>query len=110
MSALRSSRSPADVSALIAPAQSAVTIARLPAAKSGSSAAQSALSANDPMDEQIGQASAAIGVAMAVLLASGPVATDCSGGEAYNKYATGAAAKTPSTVAVRIERTVIMCR
>ena len=35
-------------------------MARLPAAKSGSSAAQSALSANNPMDEQIGQASAVI--------------------------------------------------
>ena len=43
--------------------QSPATIARLPAAKSGSSAAQSAVSAIDPMVEQIGHASAGVTVA-----------------------------------------------
>src|SRR5262249_54012477 len=45
---------------------SPATIACLPAAKSGSSAAQSAVCANDPIDEQIGRASGRVAASDAV--------------------------------------------
>jgi hypothetical protein len=60
MSALRGSRSAADASALMAASQSFAIIAFLPAAKSGSSCAQSAFSRPNPADVQIGQSSTAI--------------------------------------------------
>src|SRR5690349_13679558 len=60
MSALRVSRSAADPNAVTAAFQSAAASAFLPAAKSASSGAQISPSVAVPIDEQIGQASAAI--------------------------------------------------
>jgi hypothetical protein len=58
----------------MAPFQSPATIARLPAAKSGSSAAQSALSTMDPTDEQIAPASIWIAASARALSAPGRAA------------------------------------
>src|SRR6516164_9296622 len=108
MSALRSSRSPADVSTLIAPFQSPATIARLPAAKSGSSAAQSAPSANDAIDEQIGQASGGITGSDASLLALSCAAVDLCGAYAIKAQTAEAPAKRPKTAAKRIKRIIVV--
>src|SRR5260370_10934888 len=107
MSALRASRSPADVSALMAPFQSPATIARLPAAKSGSSAAQSGVSAIAAMVEQIGHASAGVTVADTALPARADVATRSCRAGAVKRYDVGTAANTPTTAAIMIERIMI---
>jgi hypothetical protein len=60
MSALPGSRNAASLSAAMAAFQSSATSAFLPAAKSGSSCAQSASDPIAPMVVQIGQASGAI--------------------------------------------------
>src|SRR5262245_36130355 len=57
MSALRGSRTKASLSVAIAPCQSSATSAFLPAAKSGSSCAQSASDPINPMVVQIGHSS-----------------------------------------------------
>src|ERR1700730_5004482 len=92
----------------MAPFQSPATIARLPAAKSGSRAAQSAVSTIDPMVEQIGHASAGVSVPDTTLSArAGVAARSCRAG-AVKKYDAGTAASTPTTAANRIERIMIV--
>src|SRR3984893_864547 len=92
----------------MAPFQSPATIARLPAAKSGSRAAQSAVSTIDPMVEQIGHASAGVSVPDTTLSArAGVAARSCRAG-AVKKYDAGTAASTPTTAANRIERISIV--
>src|SRR5262249_14238550 len=96
-----------DVSAVIASLHSPATIARLPAAKSGSSAAQSAVSTIDPMVEQMGHASAGVTVSETTLPARAGVARSCQAG-AVKKYDVGTATDTPTTAAIRIERAMIV--
>ena len=83
-------------------------IARLPAANSGSSVAQSAVSTIDPMVEQIGHASAGVTVSETALPArAGVVARSCRAG-AVKKYDVGTATNTPTTAAIWIERIMIV--
>ena len=96
------------VSALIAPSQSPATIARLPAAKSGSSAAQSGVSTIAAMVEQIGQASAALAVPDTALSGLASVAARSWRAGGVKKYDAGTAVNTPTTAAIRIERIMIV--
>jgi hypothetical protein len=77
----------------------------LPAEKSGSSAAQSAVSTIDPIVEQIGHAPSGVTVPDATL--SGGAARSCRAG-AVKRYDAGTAASTPTTAANRIERIMIV--
>src|SRR5260370_19307573 len=92
----------------MAPLQSPAPIARSPAAQSGSRAAQSAVSAIDPMVEQIGHASAGVTVPDTTLSARADVAARSCRAGAVKKYDAGPAASTPTTAANRIERIMIV--
>src|SRR5438552_1797255 len=105
MSALRGSRSAADLSVVIAASQSSATSAFLPAANSGSSFAQSASGAATVM-VQIGQSSD-IGFAL-------EVRSEPSGGGAHTDagmvYAATPATTAPKIAASTIERIMTALR
>src|SRR5262245_63310126 len=108
MSALRGSRSAANLSDAIAAFQSAAAKARLPAAKSGSSSAQSASAPTDSMVLQMGHASAAAAATGAVTpdaVAGGAFGAGC--GQASNSPAATAA---PTSVAMANDRIIMNCR
>ena len=100
--------SAAFVSALIAPSQSPAQIARLPATKSGSSAAQSGVSTIAAMVEQIGHASVALVIPDTALSGLASVAVRPWWAGAARKYETSTAVSTPATAAMRIERIMIV--
>src|ERR1700747_352854 len=108
MSALRSSRRAALVRVLIARCQSPAAIARLPTAKSGSSATQSGVSTIAAMVEQIGHASAALVIPDTALSGMAGVAVRPWRAGAVKKYEAGTAVSTPATAAMRIERIMIV--
>ena len=96
------------MSALIAPSQSPAPIARLPAAKSGSSAAQSGVSTIAAMVEQIGHASVALVIPDTALSGLASVAVRPWWAGAAKKYETSTVVSTPATAAMRIERIMIV--
>src|SRR6266481_2588156 len=103
MSALRGSRSAADLSVVIAPSQSSATSAFLPAANSGSSFAQSASEAATVM-MQIGQSS---DTGFAFEVGPGPPgggAVVAGRTDAGRVYAATPAASAPRIAASTIER------
>src|SRR5215470_18580159 len=106
MSALRGSRTAASLSQPIAAFQSPAAIACLPAAKSGSSSAQSTFAVIDSMVLQIGQASAALAAAESVAPAS--VADEGRGAGVEPSNSVAAAATTaraaPNSDAKAIDR------
>src|SRR5215468_9997074 len=106
MSALRGSRSAADLSDAIAAFQSAAAKARLPAAKSGSRSVQSASAATDSMVLQMGHASAAA--------ATGSVALDTVAGGAFgagvDASTSAAATAAPNSAAMANDRIIMHCR
>src|SRR5258708_13977476 len=91
----------------MAPSQSPAPIARLPAAKSGSSAAQSGVSTIAAMVEQIGHASAGVIVPDTGLPTRANVAGRSCRAGAVKKYDAGTPANTPPAAAIRIERIMI---
>src|SRR4051812_35651698 len=83
-------------------------MARLPAAKSGSSAAQSGVSTIAAMVEQIGHASAALVTLDTALSGLASVAVWPWRAGAVKKYEPSTALSTPATAAMRIGRIMIV--
>src|SRR4029077_9025880 len=81
---------------------------RLPAAKSGSSAAQSGVSSIAAMVEQIGQASATLPILDMALYGLAGVPAQSWRGRAVKKDGTATAVNTPTTAAIGIERIMIV--
>src|SRR5262245_51995973 len=103
MSALRGSRNAASLSAAIAPFQSSATSAFLPAAKSGSSCAQSASDPMSPMVLQIGQLSGVSFASAARSDAPTHAAMEVRHGDVVTAHSPAAATSAPSTAADAIE-------
>src|SRR3954447_26065242 len=107
MSALRGSRSAADVSTAIAPSQSSASSAFLPAANSGSSLAQSASGMATVM-VLIGQSSDAVLVSVEAAVSLGRDAAVSGSGTGRNTYAVAPATSAPSSEATTIERIILV--
>src|SRR6266404_7404890 len=107
MSALRGSRSAASLSAAIAPFQSSATSAFLPAAKSGSSCAQSASDPIVSMVVQIGQSSSGIFASAFRSGAPSHAAMELRHGNSMAADRPAAATSAPSTTANMIQRIIV---
>src|SRR5450755_1264141 len=92
----------------MAASQSPAPIARLPAAKSGSSAAQSGVSVIADMVEQIDHASAALVILDTALSGPASVAIRPWRAGAVKKYEASTAVSSPATAAMRIDRVMIV--
>src|SRR3954449_2439358 len=108
MSALSGSRSAASLSAVMAPFQSSAPKAFLPAAKSGSSCAQSASDATDAMVVQIGQCSGVTAVSAPRSRPPNNGVITCHDAGGLIVYTATLATSAPSIVANAIARIIVV--